>query len=68
MIVVYNSVQFDLRDEGGLFRWYFPDGRPTSVARETEAEAARAMLYMAEGLAREYALEKLATVQAKIRI
>ena len=47
-------LQLTLRDEGGLFRWYYPDGSKTSLARTTQTEAIGAMGYCAARLAREY--------------
>ena len=35
----------ELRSEGVNFRWYRDDGSPTEIARPTEREAARALMF-----------------------
>jgi hypothetical protein len=48
------EVRFDLRDDRGSFRWYFPDGSPTNLFRGSVPEARRAMMFNASSLVREY--------------
>ena len=52
--VTLGPLQVTLRDEGDLFRWYYPDGSKTSLARTTPTEAIGALGYCGARLVREY--------------